>query len=143
MKMIGSRQKNPALVKFHLPRLIRYAGLRSCNSAAGRCVSIVRTIEDQDFVRIRDGQQISVWIDGESHNMTQFGFRPLDDPNWRGISVGIPPKDVDAPSCKARNENLSILQIQTHGVRVPAGVLRMIRLGTTLPRTALSNARAE
>src|SRR5207245_4013067 len=117
MEMIGRRQKNSALVKFHLPGLIDYAGFRSGDPAPRRNISIVSTIEDQDLASIRYGEQIPIWIDGESHNMPKFGFRPLDDPNWCGISVGIPAKNVDAPSRKASDEDLSILQIQTNGVR--------------------------
>src|SRR5207302_6735016 len=71
----------------------------------------------QDFVSIRDGEQVPLRIDGESHNMTKLGFWPFDKPNRCGISVGVPAKYVDASSRQTGDENLLIPQIQTDGVR--------------------------
>ena len=66
---------------------------------------------------IRDGEQVPLRIDGESHNMTKLGFWPFDKPNRCGISVGVPAKYVDASSRQTGDENLLIPQIQTDGVR--------------------------
>src|ERR1700722_14950828 len=48
MKVIRSREKNLAPIKFHLPGLIGDAGLRSCDSGAGRDIAIIGAIKNQN-----------------------------------------------------------------------------------------------
>ena len=68
-------------------------------------------------MRIRDSEQISFGIDGESHDVAELGLWSLNHANRRRVSLRIPAKNVNASSREARDQNLPILQVQTDGVR--------------------------
>ena len=106
MKVIGSRQEDSAFVKLHLPGLIGHAGLRSHDAGARRDVAVIGAIENQDVLRIRHRQQISIRIHGQPHQMPEIGLRSHDHAHRRGIAVIVPAKDVDALAGKAGHENL-------------------------------------
>src|SRR6202043_157981 len=112
MQVIRSGQKNLALVKFHLPRLIRDAGLRSCDSGARRHVPVIGAIKNHNVLRIRDREQIPFWIDSQPDDMSKAGLGSLDHANWRSVSMRVPAKNIDTLSRQAGDQNLLILQVK-------------------------------